>query len=457
MKKSIIFAFILFSVTSLHSAQAQFTIDNITSGGILNGPEDTPTETNVINYTVDPTEYGYDENTNTASNILDTDTEIDPFSDDKVLLPDIISGENQASDIFDAEKAQYSNSNFDNSRVRTLPAKNNYDLPKYDLKTYYDKAGNGTNIVYKSGGNLSYNMETGAISGEKVTSGLLQGSKFIRPQLDQGISESRSIRELFIGWIRWAMVLVGVLCVVGGIYAGFLQITAAANEENIVRSRKIYMYITLGVMTIFGSYSLTRLITTGGVYEAPIPDDISIAGYAEQMGFEVGEGQLDIEIPQTIQNIIQNPLAEVVDLISEPGDGTQLLTDVNARYCDQCGGDMCDLLGRPIMLQQGYVTPYGYMFAYCNPNVTSTQEAITDPLEMIGYVNDVLDTYIESTIGIEIDPRCREYAVTSQDVQYLDDPYFSAQTFTYQSQNIFWGPRSVDLFMNQYLNDYPCN
>lgn len=77
--------------------------------------------------------------------------------------------------------------------------------------------------------------------------------------------------------LNYALTFLGFVMVVMVIYAGVLYITAAGNEDNVGKAKKILLYCVIGVVLIFISYAFVNTIlgaasdtsttgtTTGGV------------------------------------------------------------------------------------------------------------------------------------------------------------------------------------------------
>jgi hypothetical protein len=57
--------------------------------------------------------------------------------------------------------------------------------------------------------------------------------------------------------------LLGTIFLVLIVYAGFLMFTAAGNEENVTKAKKIIQYAIVGLIIIMSAYSITNFVMRG--------------------------------------------------------------------------------------------------------------------------------------------------------------------------------------------------
>ncbi len=67
--------------------------------------------------------------------------------------------------------------------------------------------------------------------------------------------------------IKLVLSLLGIIFVVLVFYAGFLIFSAAGDEENIAKAKKIISYAVIGLIIIISAYSITSFITSRIVAE----------------------------------------------------------------------------------------------------------------------------------------------------------------------------------------------
>ncbi len=93
--------------------------------------------------------------------------------------------------------------------------------------------------------------------------------------LDSGLSH-QDVRVTVVRIIRFFLGLLGLIFLVLTIFAGFLWMTSAGNEDKVKKAQQILMGSIIGVAIILGSYAITEFVlvnlyeTTSGVdYRTP--------------------------------------------------------------------------------------------------------------------------------------------------------------------------------------------
>ncbi len=75
-------------------------------------------------------------------------------------------------------------------------------------------------------------------------------------------TEAQDIRITVAKGIQLVLSLLGIMFVVLVVYAGFLIFTAAGNEENLSKAKKIIGYAVVGLIIILSAYSITSFVTS---------------------------------------------------------------------------------------------------------------------------------------------------------------------------------------------------
>lgn len=188
----------------------------------------------------------------------------------------------------------------------------------------------------------------------QLAAGLKEGSKLARGQY-QGVSQSRSVRELAIAWIRWAMNIIGVLCVVGIIYAGFLYMGNLGDESKVEQAQGIIRYVVVGIMVVFGAYGMVAVITRGGYLEQPIDTGNDLLD-------DILQDPLSPLTPEA--NVGDNSLQTSAGSLPQTSDMTLA---INAEFCSRCACEQSTTPPRPILGNGVVLPPRGYVSVYCNP------------------------------------------------------------------------------------------
>lgn len=75
-------------------------------------------------------------------------------------------------------------------------------------------------------------------------------------------TEAQDIRITVAKGIQMVLSLLGIVFLVLVVYAGFLIFTAAGNEENLSKAKKIIGYAVVGFIIILSAYSITSFVTS---------------------------------------------------------------------------------------------------------------------------------------------------------------------------------------------------
>lgn len=89
-----------------------------------------------------------------------------------------------------------------------------------------------------------------------VGNGVNRGLEILKELIPgTGLIESESIIEVTLGWVTFALTLMGTIAFVAFLYAGFLYITAFANQENAETAKKVITWTSIGLIVILCSYA----------------------------------------------------------------------------------------------------------------------------------------------------------------------------------------------------------
>lgn len=65
---------------------------------------------------------------------------------------------------------------------------------------------------------------------------------------------------IITGWTNFVLPFVGVIAIAALVYAGFLYITAAGNEEQTKKAKNIIMWVVIGIIIIFSAYAIVNTL-----------------------------------------------------------------------------------------------------------------------------------------------------------------------------------------------------
>lgn len=79
-----------------------------------------------------------------------------------------------------------------------------------------------------------------------------------------GISTESSFRQSIIKWTNFFLGFLALVAMIALIYAGFLYVTAAGNDEQAGKAKKIIIWVVSGIIVILLAFALVNtLIETG--------------------------------------------------------------------------------------------------------------------------------------------------------------------------------------------------
>ncbi|MFH1546786.1 MAG: hypothetical protein ABIE14_05415 [Patescibacteria group bacterium] len=113
-----------------------------------------------------------------------------------------------------------------------------------DLKTAAEAAG-------------SSEESSTTISGSGATAGLAVFKKYY-----EGNKYGSAI-GMITGWTNFMLPFVGAIAIAALVYAGFLYLTAAGNEEQTGKARKIIIWVVIGIIIIFFAYAIVNTLLEG--------------------------------------------------------------------------------------------------------------------------------------------------------------------------------------------------
>ncbi|MFH1375500.1 MAG: hypothetical protein ABIH35_02410 [Patescibacteria group bacterium] len=80
----------------------------------------------------------------------------------------------------------------------------------------------------------------------------------------KGIAVTGSLTKAILNWTNFFLGFFALIAMVALIYAGFLYVTAAGNDEQATKAKKIIIWVVIGIIVILLAYALVNtLITTG--------------------------------------------------------------------------------------------------------------------------------------------------------------------------------------------------
>lgn len=79
---------------------------------------------------------------------------------------------------------------------------------------------------------------------------------------NSGYNYDSTVNSLAGDIIRLALTILGTLFVVFIIYAGFLWLTAAGNEQRVDKAKKIIFESTIGLIVVIAAYAITYFIVS---------------------------------------------------------------------------------------------------------------------------------------------------------------------------------------------------
>ncbi len=68
---------------------------------------------------------------------------------------------------------------------------------------------------------------------------------------------------MITGWTNFALPFIGALAIAAIVYAGFLYITSAGNNEQTEKAKKIIIWVVIGIIVIFSAYAIVNTLLSG--------------------------------------------------------------------------------------------------------------------------------------------------------------------------------------------------
>ena len=93
-----------------------------------------------------------------------------------------------------------------------------------------------------------------------------------------GLPANVSLTRMIANIIEVALSFVGVILIILIIYAGFLWMTSAGNQEKISKARKIMVAAVVGVVIVFSAYAITVFVIDRILEFADLHDNSSTSG-----------------------------------------------------------------------------------------------------------------------------------------------------------------------------------
>jgi hypothetical protein len=76
----------------------------------------------------------------------------------------------------------------------------------------------------------------------------------------KGISKSKDLKQLVIGWTNFLLPYVSVLSVFAVVAAGLFYIVSIFNEELNAKAKNILIYVVIGIVLIFSAYTIVNTL-----------------------------------------------------------------------------------------------------------------------------------------------------------------------------------------------------
>ena len=104
---------------------------------------------------------------------------------------------------------------------------------------------------------LQANTGQQVLSGEAQNALTAQDAALIQAS---GLSTSVTFGQMIAYIIEFILSFLGVIFIILTIYAGFLWMTSAGNEEKISQAKKIMISAVIGLAIVFSAYALTYFV-----------------------------------------------------------------------------------------------------------------------------------------------------------------------------------------------------
>lgn len=117
-----------------------------------------------------------------------------------------------------------------------------------------------TSLVHVSRQALSYTAAAAAGTLLTLQSALAQNPFITANDLPTGFNASTDIRTGIIDVVNFVLSFLGLIAVIMVIYAGFLMIFSAGNDESISKAKSIIIWVAIGIIVILLSYVIVNFV-----------------------------------------------------------------------------------------------------------------------------------------------------------------------------------------------------
>ncbi|MFA6458002.1 MAG: hypothetical protein WCV72_01250, partial [Patescibacteria group bacterium] len=80
------------------------------------------------------------------------------------------------------------------------------------------------------------------------------------------------------GWTNFTLPFVGVIAIAALIYAGFLYLTAAGNEDQAKKAKNIIIWVVIGIIIIFSAYAIVNTLLSGSSGSSSNGTNVNVSG-----------------------------------------------------------------------------------------------------------------------------------------------------------------------------------
>jgi hypothetical protein len=122
-----------------------------------------------------------------------------------------------------------------------------------------------------SGGGSGISIQTDSFSlnaggGNNSQPGCGESNCLVPPDAGEykGIAVEVSLRQFLITWTNFFLKFLALIAMIALIYAGFLYVTAAGNDEQAGKAKKIISWVVIGIVVILLAYALVNTLITKG-------------------------------------------------------------------------------------------------------------------------------------------------------------------------------------------------
>jgi len=139
----------------------------------------------------------------------------------------------------------------------------------------------------------------------------------------QNIETDRTASQYIQDVVSYLLVFLAIVGVIYIIYAGFLIVTGAGEDEKLSKGKKIILYVGLGLIVIFLAYSITKFVInltrasitfvpTAYAADTSLPDLSSFSGYRESIELLMAEMERQFTVSGKISDTTLKQLRSIV-------------------------------------------------------------------------------------------------------------------------------------------------